>query len=163
MKTMKIELKNIQHAEFASEETHCYEASLYVNGKRVAVVSNDGHGGADMIHVVGKNGAQLANSALVEEAKQYLAENADHDYGPEAALEIHCSDLVNEWLIERDVKRSLSRNVMFVKPDAHGVFYFKGTKAGDAQRAQDARPDVTVLNLLPIKQAVELWKENAAA
>ena len=43
----KIELKNIKYAAFASEETHCYEATLYVNGKRFAHVSNDGHGGCD--------------------------------------------------------------------------------------------------------------------
>ena len=29
-----IELKNIKHSEFASEETHCYEATLYVDGVR---------------------------------------------------------------------------------------------------------------------------------
>ena len=44
---MKLELKNIKHSEFASEETHCYQGTLYVDGKRTALVSNDGHGGGD--------------------------------------------------------------------------------------------------------------------
>ena len=44
---MKLELKNIKHTAWASQETHCYQASLYVDGKPVAIVSNDGHGGAD--------------------------------------------------------------------------------------------------------------------
>ena len=44
---MKLELKAIKHTVWASEETHCYQASLYVDGKPVAIVSNDGHGGCD--------------------------------------------------------------------------------------------------------------------
>ena len=44
---MKLQLKNIKHTEWASEETHCYQASLFVDGKPVAIVSNDGHGGCD--------------------------------------------------------------------------------------------------------------------
>ena len=44
---MKIELKNIKHSEFASHETFCYEANLYVEGKPFAYVRNDGQGGSD--------------------------------------------------------------------------------------------------------------------
>ena len=44
---MKLELKNVKHAAFASQETHCFEATLYVDGKRFATVSNEGHGGCN--------------------------------------------------------------------------------------------------------------------
>ena len=44
---MKLELKNIKHSEFASHETFCYEAILYVDGKPFAYVRNDGQGGSD--------------------------------------------------------------------------------------------------------------------
>ena len=47
---MKIELKNIKHSEFASHETFCYEATLYVEGKPFAQVSNDGQGGSDRLY-----------------------------------------------------------------------------------------------------------------
>ena len=47
---MKLELKNIKHSEFASHETFCYEANLYVNGKPFAHVSNDGQGSADYLY-----------------------------------------------------------------------------------------------------------------
>ena len=43
----KIELKNLKTAEFASEETHCYEATVYLDGKRFCIASNQGHGGGD--------------------------------------------------------------------------------------------------------------------
>jgi len=45
---MKLELKAIKHCEFASEETNCYEGKVYVDGKPMIEVSNDGRGGCDM-------------------------------------------------------------------------------------------------------------------
>jgi len=44
---MEIELKNVKHTEWNSEETACFQATLYVDGKRVCVVSNQGRGGPD--------------------------------------------------------------------------------------------------------------------
>ena len=46
---MKIELKNIKLAQFASQETNCYQASIYVDGKKSGTVRNDGQGGADLL------------------------------------------------------------------------------------------------------------------
>lgn len=42
---MRIELKNVKHAAFASEETECFEASVYINGTRCGTVRNAGQGG----------------------------------------------------------------------------------------------------------------------
>ena len=44
---MNITLKNIKHMPSLSEETECYSADLYLDGKLVAHVSNRGHGGCD--------------------------------------------------------------------------------------------------------------------
>jgi len=43
----KIELKNLKVAEFASQETTCFEATVYVDGKRFCTVRNEGSGGPD--------------------------------------------------------------------------------------------------------------------
>lgn len=42
---MKIELKNIKYSEWGSEETHCFQANIYLNGKKVGFCDNDGKGG----------------------------------------------------------------------------------------------------------------------
>jgi hypothetical protein len=47
---VKIELRSMQYAAFASEETACYSASLYVDGTKIGIVGNDGHGGCDSFH-----------------------------------------------------------------------------------------------------------------
>ena len=42
---MHVELRNIKHAAFASDETECFQASVWIDGKRAGEVSNEGHGG----------------------------------------------------------------------------------------------------------------------
>ena len=46
---MKIELKNVKHSAFASQETQCFECSIYINGKRFGTARNSGHGGPTTI------------------------------------------------------------------------------------------------------------------
>lgn len=45
--TTTFTLKNLKVCEWASEETTCFTATMYVDGKRVGEVSNDGHGGCN--------------------------------------------------------------------------------------------------------------------
>ncbi len=49
---MKLEVKNIKHARFLSEETNAFSANLFVDGRPVATCSNDGKGGCTNIHVI---------------------------------------------------------------------------------------------------------------
>ena len=44
---MKLELRNIKYSRFASQETPCYEAKLYLNDKPLAFIRNEGTGGSD--------------------------------------------------------------------------------------------------------------------
>ena len=46
----KLEMKAIKLAQFKSQETYCYEANVYLDGKPFAIVGNDGHGGCDYQH-----------------------------------------------------------------------------------------------------------------
>ena len=47
---MKLQLKNIYLNERFSEETNCFKADLFVNGKKVAYTENDGRGGCTYYH-----------------------------------------------------------------------------------------------------------------
>jgi len=51
-----IELRGIKRTAWASEETHCYQATLYVDGEKWGTVSNQGHGGCDDFHGEGSRG-----------------------------------------------------------------------------------------------------------
>jgi hypothetical protein len=52
----KIELRNLKVAEFASQETTCYEATVYVDGKRFCIARNEGSGGDDSYDAIGPKG-----------------------------------------------------------------------------------------------------------
>ena len=47
MEIKTLEVKNLSHYARGSEETPCYNATVYINGKKAIEVSNDGHGGCD--------------------------------------------------------------------------------------------------------------------
>ena len=44
---MKIELKNLKHHPDMSEETECFSASIYYDGRKVGEVRNEGRGGCN--------------------------------------------------------------------------------------------------------------------
>ena len=44
---MKFTLKNIKFSEFASHDSNCFQATVYIDGKRSGVVNNDGWGGCN--------------------------------------------------------------------------------------------------------------------
>lgn len=109
-------LKAIKYMASLSEETHCYTADLYLDGVRIAQVGNHGHGGCDFQHAVG--GFDLA--ALDREIKEtYPSQPNTFD----ALLIMHqdiesiCNELVSDFLIVRDIKRSFKKKVVLVRAE----------------------------------------------
>tara|TARA_R110000824_G_scaffold80841_1_gene203191 strand:+ start:2503 stop:3024 length:522 start_codon:yes stop_codon:yes gene_type:complete len=156
----KIELKNIKFAEFASEETSCYQGTLYVDGKRFANVSNEGHGGCDSQHPIKpytyKDIRKLEETIAKEYPKWGSKYGGEDEY--DTNLEIVCGNLLNQWHVDKDVKRNLKK-ISFVKsPDEKQVYYL-GTVAqakthSDVIRERILRdyPKSIILNDLPIEE-----------
>lgn len=46
----KVELKKVQFSERMSEETYCFSADIYFNGKNIGYCENRGHGGSTDVH-----------------------------------------------------------------------------------------------------------------
>jgi hypothetical protein len=155
---MKLELKNIKHTSWASEETHCYQASLYVDGKPVAIVSNDGHGGADRDYPHPKfKGDYRAQMRDVSRYFSGLRRTAVTEWSPEGmeqCLEFWCCDQVNDWLSARELKSKLRKEFLFQLADRVGVFAHK-------TRPSRAAGVAVVLNDLPFDEALSIWKETA--
>jgi hypothetical protein len=63
---MKIELKRISFNERMSEETNCFVADLYINGKNVGECKNEGHGGC-----TNYNGFSKENNEIIRQAEAY--------------------------------------------------------------------------------------------
>ena len=110
---MKLELKNIKHTQWASEETHCYQAALYVDGKPVAIVSNDGHGGCDRDYDHPKfKGDYRATMKAVHDYFKTLPKTDPCEWMPdgmEQQLEFWCADQVNEFLNKKHIMSNVKR------------------------------------------------------
>lgn len=48
---MEITLKNLKVIKCMSEETTCFQATVYVDGKKAGTAQNDGHGGCTYCHL----------------------------------------------------------------------------------------------------------------
>jgi hypothetical protein len=159
---MKLELKTIKHTEWASEETHCYQASLYVDGQPVAIVSNDGRGGADRDYPHPKFSRYLVSKgdyrATMRKVHDYFKSlpNIPSEWcadGLPQKLEYWCAEQVDDWLSARELKSKLKKEFLFQFADKVGVFAHK-TRPSRAHKA-------TILNDLPFDEALSIWKETA--
>ena len=141
---MKIELKNIKYAAFASQETSCYAATIYIDGQKVGTVENNGHGGCDHIH-------------------PHAVEQRINAWAAPDDAEIIFGKLLNTWLQERDLKRLMSRRILFkregrlLQTNAYSVAELKA-RLGQSDVAAKLRAEV-ILNLLPFADALVIYLE----
>ena len=165
---MKIELKNIKHSEFASQETNCYQATIYIDGKRVGTVENAGHGGCDNVHPW-----QVAQQidAYAKTLPKTVCTFIDPETGKPAEMEQDhetiFGDILTSWLMSKDLKRLMSKRIVFVKEDGN-VYETKALKADQLKLNlnQSRLPEMlkakTILNLLPFDQALTIYRGASA-
>lgn len=48
---MNLTIKNLKISNFMSEETLCFQATVFVDGKKAGTAQNDGHGGSTYCHL----------------------------------------------------------------------------------------------------------------
>ena len=158
-KKPNIELKNIKHTAWASHETHCYQATLYVDGVRWGTVSNQGHGGCDDLHGENKSYDEIKelNDRIEETYEPYQYEG----YTLKKDLEMVCHDLVNQWLRDKDFNRAMKSKVLFTKPDVQGVWQLDVKKPHTLETTltalRSANPQYTYLADLPVDEAKAIY------
>lgn len=162
----RIQLKNVKYAAFNSHETHCYEASVYFDGKKVGHVSNEGHGGCDYQHPSDKDGwAKM--EAYIETLPDIVTDWDDPQdpskkFTMKQSLEHVCNDLVNDYLTGRDLKRLLSKRVVY--RNTNGTVMQTGTARNktvlrvwiEQIAAKDTVKDI--LNTMAFDDALEIYK-----
>ena len=155
----KIELKNIKRIAWMSEETHCYQATLYVDGVKWGVVSNQGHGGCDDFG--GGNKSDVDIKALNDRIKETYDPYTYEGHTLEQNLEMVCHDLVNEWLRDRDFDKAMKSKVLFTKPDTQGIWQLAVKKPLTLEvmlaKAKAQHPQYTYLADLPVDEAKAIY------
>jgi hypothetical protein len=126
MGEIKIGLKNVR--EFHGHDGQGFDASLYVNGKRTAIVSDDGWGGEWMFDVIDKK-----RFALLEQAIKPLTWTSEYDNSENPmTLDIFLNPLVDEAF-----EKKRARGKLLTKKD--GEFYRWNIKFnGDVPELQGA-------------------------
>jgi hypothetical protein len=160
---MKLELKNIKHSEFASHETFCYEATLYVEGKPFAHVSNDGQGSADYLYRDDRFLDGEAWNKCHALVKIHCADKFRWTMGDgwiEGSIETACHELMTDYLIRKDLNKALKEPCYL---DNNQIVSYnvssKRPNIFDQIRRQLEKPDLVFLNELPKDEAFKMFKE----
>lgn len=163
-----IELRKITYSKALSEETSAYSADLYLDGALLAHVSNHGTGGCDSQHPAkGRTYAEI--KALNDEIKStYPSKDTGmvlngKPFIMEQDLETVCGDLLNDHLVAKDLKRTLSSKIVFQKPD--GIYTVKKQKGADEAKliahVKTKNGIDRTLNEMPFEEALAIYKKAA--
>jgi len=161
---MRIELKNFKYADFASDETPCFTATVYVNGKRSFTVENDGHGGPNNYHNIDSGEGYKA----VEEYAASLFEvdvDGTGKYFIQPNVETVIFQQVDKILNERETKKIL-RRISYIKDGAIYQLSAKWKPTDENLRkvktASWWKSGYRLLNELPFDEAHRLIHKIAA-
>lgn len=145
---MKIELRSIKVHASMSEETTCYEAVLYVDGKKACMVSNRGRGGCDdqrWLPGAPRQAVEDHFDAMPAYVQHYGDDIDPFETKPD--LESWCSDQITVHGALKDYKRAIRKNVV-VGDGASEVTFRAAPPASDALRAhiRSKYPEGVILN-----------------
>lgn len=105
--TQALELRNVKFYEKLSEETNCYTADLYANGKLVATVRNDGHGGETDVRQFSPKVAK--EFAAIEAYCKLLPYKTFGDLSYPVTLDVLADDLFEEWVVKRERSKVVAK------------------------------------------------------
>ena len=161
---MKLELKNIKHANWASEETQCYDAVLYVDGDPFLMVSNEGRGGADRDDQDPRFKGDFPSKygALREYCREAYKFKGFRDTWINGSIELACHTLLEDHLESKFYKKVL-KQVCFVDDNGDLLSFPKRVKPSPTiyntiREQRDDLKDVTFLNELSFVDAVSKIK-----
>lgn len=157
---MQIELRNVKHAAFASQETNCFEATIYVNGVRAGTARNDGKGGATFIEPL-----DLDEKIEVYAKTLPLIDMAGGFGTMSNSAELLIDQLLTDSLRSKDLKKAMGKRVVFLRDGK--VFEYGPLKPddmiallGDPARLAELNAE-QVLNLLPFAEALVIYCQYA--
>ena len=163
---MKIELKNFKHFPSISEETEAFSATIYVEGQRMFLASNRGHGEENRVEpVTGKTYADVRKLADWVKS-QPPVKSSFSDEPLDDNLDYFISRLVADELVNRDLSRLLKRHVLLYEPkDGNGltqlVAKFKpGLIESFRKSLEKSFPDSLILNDMSFDQAMLFYRDS---
>ena len=149
-----------------SEETHCYNAVVYVDGKAMISVSNEGHGGGN---------SELAIKPFtqqdVDRVNAWCEKNLPRWKGFDGKmfptdLEMWCGEEMNKYLtdkyLKKDFKIDLKSKILFVQNKGLRQITFKKCKVltdGHLKYFKSKYPNRDALNFMPQDKAFKIYAQ----
>ncbi len=169
---LTIELRNVKVAAFASEETNCFTADIYVNGKKEGRAHNQGHGGPTDIDPHTLSTRLDVYGATLPRKVSDIGDNTDPSgfftYQPDA--ENIVDDLLQTYLEAKDaekadkkLQRDLQTRVVFTVKGKKGIYHTQKMEAARLKYVVEKRlvkdADI-ILNTLPFAEAKKVYDAN---
>jgi hypothetical protein len=127
---MKLELKSVKFYESMSEETNCFQADLFVNGKKVAYVKNDGQGGSTDYNAYPNMREQLKEAEAYALAQPEIKDD-NSDFSFKSDLEAIIDFVLFEnWIkIKEEKKRekNYEKGIVYGNKNCYKLISWKGT------------------------------------
>jgi len=144
---MKITVKNVKISPAASEETLCFEAVVYLDGKEAFLARNEGRGGCNRY---------IGDRKLVEQADAYarsLPERMEQGISYQPDLDTLVDDAISRWELEKQARAILKTAAIAVDGQ---ILTFKCASTHPDFRPHVAKshPNATILNDLPFDEVV---------
>ena len=167
---MELELRNIKYSSFASQETPCYEAKLYLNNKPLALIRNEGSGGSDyqlehpaftrsdfrknFFDVLRDVDKYFSDQPKIKSKFKFADDVEPKEYELTMDLELWCHQELNKWKCSKTLRRNLNKGSMI--QDADGEMYqWKKHIASDVILKH--HPKAVILNDLPFEKALTIF------
>ena len=107
---MKIEVKAVKVHHDMSEETLCFSANLYVDGKKLCEISNRGCGGSHEYFMPVSVSKKLNDWCKANLPKWSMFDGKEMD----TDLELHISHLISEYDQKKYLKSLIKRKIVVV-------------------------------------------------
>ena len=175
-----IEIKNLKLNTHFSQETHCFTATVYIDGKRAFSVENEGRGGPNNYYPYGKTqkagekrNAQLSDfknamSEARKEAVRYIeAKGEDYDWAidrfadTDELIDWVITDLINEIQLLKEMRENLKKYVCSYDKRTREITKWKTTPVQsniDPLKKYHEKMPYIWLNELSESDALKYWR-----
>ncbi len=174
----RITLRSLKVAEFASEETLCFSATVLFDGNPIALATNDGHGGATFLRPLESaesrtrlREAEAFASSLPAEVTDYPdPRDGTRKMTIEITLDYVVDSLAAQQHTDKKVRslfnRDMNNKVLFFKGDR--LLFLKGIKPKSiadkptffARLREKQGADIVILHELPREEAFARWTQH---
>ena len=110
---MVLELKNLKVHNDMSEETVCFSASIYWNGKRIGVARNEGRGGCNFYDWIDFESSKDLSRWVEAQHITYTSYDGEEEEVTTEKLDWIVDELREETQTKKWIKRQTKKNVIF--------------------------------------------------